>query len=806
MSAVSLKPALRHDVTEWTRNNLELSSVAEHQRHVSHMVRQEGRGLRNQTNCQTNWDEADTNQNLGARVWDVSVWREALDVCAKKVDEEMDALTLVTPTLFHLTLYRHHSLHTVLPWGRQRGEPYHLPWGRQRDEPYHLPWGRQRDEPYHLPWGRQRGEPYHLPWGRQRDEPYHLPWGRQRDEPYHLPWGRQRDEPYHLPWGRQRDEPYHLPWGRQRGEPYHLPWGRQRGEPYHLPWGRQRDEPYHLPWGRQRDEPYHLPWGRQRGEPYHLPWGRQRGEPYHLPWGRQRDEPYHLPWGRQKDEPYHLPWGRQRDEPYHLPWGRQRGEPYHLPWGRLRETSLIICPGADREASLIICPGADRATSLIICPGADRETSLIICPGADREASLIICPGADRETSLIICPGADRGTSLIICPGADREASLIICPGADRETSLIICAIRPSALGQTEGDEPYHLCHQTLHHQSFTRLTLGPCKQQLEQALASTELPLEVVSECLTLREGRAGPELVLDPADLQLKNETSLIQKVQSSLQQLIDQAFEHLCVLQEHRQQLTEDLQNKMDALDIDTACLSLTRTSPQISLKPNPTRTPSGCCSPEEWLQFSRYNIARAQEAMHLSQQMRTEMRLSLAQLQNELDAQRSATEFSLRKRTHHEQQAKDALDWQIQKTEREMCEMEADIKGLDADLQAKTASLKLAHTRLENRTQRPGMDLCRDQVQHGLIYEVSQLEATIMSLKQKLAEAQSSLQTCRLHHSRMLQDLSRKDQALSLEQRSLRTRTRLRSPPLGTDRAPVPLVPLTNSSGRGLLLQQ
>ncbi|CAL9690768.1 unnamed protein product [Knipowitschia caucasica] len=426
MSAVSLKPALRHDVTEWTRNNLELSSVAEHQRHVSHMVRQEGRGLRNQTNCQTNWDEADTNQNLGARVWDVSVWREALDVCAKKVDEEMDALTL--------------------------------------------------------------------------------------------------------------------------------------------------------------------------------------------------------------------------------------------------------------------------------------------------------------------------------------------------------------------------------------------CKQQLEQALASTELPLEVVSECLTLREGRAGPELVLDPADLQLKNETSLIQKVQSSLQQLIDQAFEHLCVLQEHRQQLTEDLQNKMDALDIDTACLSLTRTSPQISLKPNPTRTPSGCCSPEEWLQFSRYNIARAQEAMHLSQQMRTEMRLSLAQLQNELDAQRSATEFSLRKRTHHEQQAKDALDWQIQKTEREMCEMEADIKGLDADLQAKTASLKLAHTRLENRTQRPGMDLCRDQVQHGLIYEVSQLEATIMSLKQKLAEAQSSLQTCRLHHSRMLQDLSRKDQALSLEQRSLRTRTRLRSPPLGTDRAPVPLVPLTNSSGRGLLLQQ
>lgn len=45
---------------------------------------------------------------------------------------------------------------------------------------------------------------------------------------------------------------------------------------------------------------------------------------------------------------------------------------------------------------------------------------------------------------------------------------------------------------------------------------------------------------------------------------------------------------------------------------------------------------------------------------------------------------------------------------------MADMEGDIHGLDADLQAKTASLKLAHTRLEARTNRPGMDLCRDEV--------------------------------------------------------------------------------------------
>ncbi|XP_070841432.1 tektin-2 [Chaetodon trifascialis] len=331
-------------------------------------------------------------------------------------------------------------------------------------------------------------------------------------------------------------------------------------------------------------------------------------------------------------------------------------------------------------------------------------------------------------------------------------------------------------------------------------LTLS--KEQTEQALAATAVPLEVSSECLTLRDGRRGYELVIDPVDEQLKKEVALIEKMQQVLQQHIDKAFEQLCVLQEARQHLTADLQNKMDALDIDMSCLSLTIKSPEISLKTNPTRIPSGSSTPQEWVQFSQYNVARAQEAMQVSQQMREDMSLTRAQLQNELDTQCRATEFALRKRNHHEEQAHNELEWQIKNTEDEMAEMQSDIHGLDADLQAKTASLKLAHTRLENRTNRPGMDLCRDKVQHGLINEVHQLESTITALKQKLSEAQHSLQKMKLHHSRMLQDLSRKQEALSLEQRSLSTRTRLSSTSC-TDKTPVPLVPLTNSSGRSNL---
>ncbi|XP_072226434.1 tektin-2 [Leuresthes tenuis] len=336
--------------------------------------------------------------------------------------------------------------------------------------------------------------------------------------------------------------------------------------------------------------------------------------------------------------------------------------------------------------------------------------------------------------------------------------------------------------------------------QEMEALTLS--KEQTEQALAATAVPLEVSTECLTLREGRQGHELVADSVEEQLRKEVELIERVQRGLQQHVDRAFEQLCVLQEVRHQLTADLQNKTDALDIDMSCLSLTIKSPHISLKTNPTRIPSGSSAPQEWVQFSQYNVIRAQEAMQASQQMRENTNLSRAQLQNELETQRRATEFALRKRNHHEELARDELQWQITNTEDEMAEMERDIQGLDADLQAKTASLKLAHTRLETRTCRPGMDLCRDEVQHGLVAEVQQLETTILVLKQKLSEAQHSLQRMKLHHTRMLQDLWRKQEALSLEQRSMNTRTRLTSTS-STDKTAAPLVPLTNSSGRSNL---
>ena len=75
------------------------------------------------------------------------------------------------------------------------------------------------------------------------------------------------------------------------------------------------------------------------------------------------------------------------------------------------------------------------------------------------------------------------------------------------------------------------------------------------------------------------------------------LINKIKQKLQQKIDESFEQLCLLQEARQQVLLDLQDKNIALGIDVDQYNLTENSPGISYKPNPTRVPKGYDCPTE-----------------------------------------------------------------------------------------------------------------------------------------------------------------------------------------------------------------
>ncbi|XP_065506380.1 tektin-2 [Caloenas nicobarica] len=269
---------------------------------------------------------------------------------------------------------------------------------------------------------------------------------------------------------------------------------------------------------------------------------------------------------------------------------------------------------------------------------------------------------------------------------------------------------------------------------------LAKVKEAAERALQAKNLSLDVAIECLTLRESRRAIDVVRDHVEEELHKEVKLIEKAKRELQERVDEAFEQLCLLQEARQQLSFDHRCKMEALEIDRVCLSLNVDSPNISYKVNPTRVPDGTTGLDGWEQNSQGNKENAEAEMKASTKLREETVLTIAQTNNALEAQRVATEFAFRKRIRDLERAYDELKWQEQNTLEEIAEMEEDIRRLEEDLRRKMQDLKVAHTRLETRTYRPNVELCRDQVQYGLTDEVHQLEATIRALKEKLAEAQ------------------------------------------------------------------
>ncbi|CAK6440941.1 unnamed protein product [Pipistrellus nathusii] len=309
---------------------------------------------------------------------------------------------------------------------------------------------------------------------------------------------------------------------------------------------------------------------------------------------------------------------------------------------------------------------------------------------------------------------------------------------------------------------------------------LTQMKELAEQNLQAKNLPLDVAIQCLTLRDSRRDIDVVKDPVEEELHKEVETIEATRRALQQKIGQTFEKLCVLQDVRQQLNSDHRGKMETLDIDRGCLSLNLKSPNISLKINPTRVPDGSTALQEWDEFSRFNKNRAEAEMKEAADLREAIALTIAETNNELEAQRVATEFAFRKRLREMEKLYSELKWQEKNTLQEIADLQEDIRHLEEDLRRKFLNLKLCHTRLESRTYRPNVELCRDQAQYGLTDEVHQLEATIAALRQKLAQAQNALDALFKHLARLQADIACKANSMLLDTKCMDTRRKLTVP--------------------------
>lgn len=118
------------------------------------------------------------------------------------------------------------------------------------------------------------------------------------------------------------------------------------------------------------------------------------------------------------------------------------------------------------------------------------------------------------------------------------------------------------------------------------------------------------------------------------------------------------------------------------------------------------------------------------------------------------------------------------------EKAICE----IGVLEQTLREKTDALKLTETRLENRAQRSGMELCLDQAHAQLCMEVKKLNSIRERIVNKINEAKNNYNLLEKHAHVIDVDLENKQHSLMTDIRALDLRQRLKGGEFSASKSP------------------
>ncbi|XP_037069912.1 tektin-3-like [Pollicipes pollicipes] len=300
-------------------------------------------------------------------------------------------------------------------------------------------------------------------------------------------------------------------------------------------------------------------------------------------------------------------------------------------------------------------------------------------------------------------------------------------------------------LGERIGDVNYWR-HEVVHELEMNVAEtekLEETKRQAECLLREVENPLRIVQECLYARQQRMGIDQVHDDVEVGLNREIDVIKSIQERLCRLLERIAQALKELADARQCLERDSLDKFSALHIDRYAHGLNNTSPGIALYPGIEKSDRTMSTPESWIDYTIRLVQRSQNARAESSRLRAEAKNLINTSINELWQAWNNTNQALKQRVQQTQDAKNKIQVELSRLIQEIADQEKYRQALQKALADKCPPLKVAHTRLERRTHRPCMELCRDNAMLRLQSEVGDIYGSIEQLKQKLADTEAAI---------------------------------------------------------------
>lgn len=303
-------------------------------------------------------------------------------------------------------------------------------------------------------------------------------------------------------------------------------------------------------------------------------------------------------------------------------------------------------------------------------------------------------------------------------------------------------------------------------------------KANTDKDIENIAHPLRIVSECISMRDRRREAELTYDEADIELKKELLLIANIHEALTKRTQAAWEKLNRLEALKFKLSLDIEDKNETIKIDTGNLELDRTCANISYKPSVIDKTSSITY-EVWLDRCRCSKLSAENELSDCYAFREATRVTREHASNDIKAQQDATDYTLRKRIYQTQKARNEMEWQKLKVQKEMEMLGNEISQLEGALMSKVDVVKCVETRLENRVYRPGSELCKDEVESGLKNEALQLKQTEENLIKMIEHAKANYNSLESLLIRIDMNLEDKQHSLNTEVMCLDMRASLKT---------------------------
>uniref|UniRef100_A0A8C9JIY7 Tektin n=1 Tax=Panthera tigris altaica TaxID=74533 RepID=A0A8C9JIY7_PANTA len=289
----------------------------------------------------------------------------------------------------------------------------------------------------------------------------------------------------------------------------------------------------------------------------------------------------------------------------------------------------------------------------------------------------------------------------------------------------------------------------------------------LAQSYPSKDQVLIWAFKGLTVGPYQPGHPQILTRGGGFLPQEAELIRNIQELLKRTIMQAVNQIRLNREHKETCEMDWSDKVEAYNIDQTCAHYHNQSTEVQFYPHSAKFEESASTPETWARFTQENLYRAERERLASVNLRVLIDSILRDTAEDLRLQCDAVNLAFERRCEEVEDARHKLTDHLHKTLREITDKEHNVAALKQAIKDKEAPLKVAQTRLYQRSHRPNVELCRDTAQFRLASEGEELNTSLAALKEKLLEAEQSLRNLEDTRMSLEKDIAVKTNSLFID---------------------------------------